>query len=135
MNALHRPPTTYYRTGFLPDIHLGTCVCQADVLARFLRVTNCDRLYLVGDLSDGWRLRKSCHWDAAHDDVLRLILCVARAGTTVTYIPGNHDEMFRAWQSMGLEVACIRLALEAVPPLRLAVTTGWSAAHGTPNTP
>ena len=46
--------------------------------------------------------------------MLRLILRQARAGTEVTYIPGNHDEMFRAWLPLGLEIAGIRLRREAV---------------------
>jgi UDP-2,3-diacylglucosamine pyrophosphatase LpxH len=114
MNAIDRPMTTHYRTLFLSDIHLGTRGCQADALVAFLQATSCDRMFLVGDIIDGWRLRKSWHWDAAHDEVLRLILRMARAGTEVTYIPGNHDEMFRAWLPMELEVGGIRLALEAV---------------------
>lgn len=105
---------THYRTLFLSDIHLGTRGCQAETLAGFLRTITCDHLFLVGDIIDGWRLRRSWHWDSAHDDVLRLILHMARAGTQVTYIPGNHDEMFRAWLPMQLEIAGIRLALEAV---------------------
>ena len=67
----------------------------------------------MGDIIDGWRLRKSWYWDANHDEVLRLILHHARKGTDVTYIPGNHDEMFRAWLPMGLEIAGVKLRKEA----------------------
>src|SRR5882757_312199 len=102
-----------YRTVFISDTHLGTRGCRADFLADFLRSMRCERLYLVGDIIDGWRLRKSWYWDATHDEVLRLILGHARAGTEVTYIPGNHDEMFRGWLGMGLEVAGIRLEQDA----------------------
>jgi UDP-2,3-diacylglucosamine pyrophosphatase LpxH len=58
-------------------------------------------------------MRKSWYWDPIHDEVLRLILGHARNGARVTYIPGNHDEMFRAWLPMGLEIAGIRLRAEA----------------------
>jgi UDP-2,3-diacylglucosamine pyrophosphatase LpxH len=102
-----------YRTVFISDTHLGTRGCRADFLADFLRSMRCERLFLVGDIIDGWRLRKSWYWDTTHDEVLRLILGHARAGTDVIYIPGNHDEMFRAWLGMGLEVAGIRLAQDA----------------------
>jgi len=44
--------------------------------------------------------------------VVRHIMQMARNGTDVTYIPGNHDEMFRDW--LGLEIAGIRLVREAV---------------------
>lgn len=103
-----------YRSVFISDFHLGTRGCRSDFLVDFLRRVSCQHLFLVGDIIDGWRLRKSWHWDPACDEVLRLILRHARAGTEVIYIPGNHDEMFRAWLPMGLEIAGIRLQAEAV---------------------
>jgi UDP-2,3-diacylglucosamine pyrophosphatase LpxH len=117
MNAL--PPRLQmsrhydFRTVFISDLHLGTRGCRSDFLADFLRRTSCENLFLVGDVIDGWRLRKSWYWDPQHDEVLRLILWHARSGANVTYIPGNHDEMFRAWLPMGLEIAGIRLRAEA----------------------
>jgi UDP-2,3-diacylglucosamine pyrophosphatase LpxH len=117
MNALLPTQDTaiaHYRTIFISDLHLGTRGCRSDFLADFLRRTSSERLYLVGDIVDGWRLRKSWYWDAAHDEVLKLILRKARNGTEVTYIPGNHDEMFRAWLPMGLDMCGVRLRGEAV---------------------
>ena len=114
MNAI--PPQITrrdYRSVFISDTHLGTRGCRSDFLADFLRRTSCSNLFLVGDIIDGWRLRKSWYWDDSHDDVLRQILRHARAGTEVTYIPGNHDEMFRTWLPLGLEIAGIRLRKEA----------------------
>jgi UDP-2,3-diacylglucosamine pyrophosphatase LpxH len=104
---------TSYRAVFISDLHLGTRGCRSDFLIDFLRRTHCEQLYLVGDVVDGWRLRKSWYWDAQHDEVIRLILRLARGGSEVTYIPGNHDEMFRAWLPLGLEVAGIKLCAEA----------------------
>lgn len=106
-DARHR-----YRTVFLSDIHLGTRGCRADFLLDFLRRTECERLFLVGDVVDGWRLRKSWYWTEAFDEVLRHVLRMARDGVEVVYIPGNHDEMLRDW--LGLEIAGVRLAREAV---------------------
>ena len=103
-----------YRTIFLSDVHLGTRGCRADFLLDFLRRTECERLYLVGDVVDGWRLRKSWHWTETFDEVLRHILGMAKRGTEVVYIPGNHDEMFRAW--LGLEVAGVRLRARGRAP-------------------
>jgi UDP-2,3-diacylglucosamine pyrophosphatase LpxH len=103
-----------YRSVFISDTHLGTRGCRCDFLADFLRRTTCQQLYLVGDIIDGWRLRKSWYWDEHHDAVLRQIVRLSRAGTSVTYIPGNHDEMFRAWLAMGLEIGGIKLRPEAV---------------------
>jgi len=104
----------HYRSVFISDVHLGTRGSRAEFLADFLRRVRCDKLYLVGDIVDGWRLRKSWYWDAFHDEVLRLILKAARNGTEVVYIPGNHDEMFRAWLPMGLEIGGIKLREDAV---------------------
>ena len=115
MNAPLSPGArTDYRSVFISDTHLGTRGCRSDFLADFLRRTSCQHLFLVGDIIDGWRLRKSWYWDANHDEVLRQILRQARGGTEVTYIPGNHDEMFREWLPLGLEIGGIRLRREAV---------------------
>jgi len=115
MNATLGPfqPIYAYRTIFISDTHLGTRGCRSDFLADFLRRTSCERLFLVGDILDGWRLRKSWYWDETHDEVIRLVLAKARAGADVIYIPGNHDEMFRAWLSIGLEVAGVKLRKDA----------------------
>ncbi len=102
------------RTIFISDTHLGTRGCRSDFLADFLGRVSCQHMFLVGDIIDGWRLRKSWYWDEQHDNVLRLILGHARSGAEVTYIPGNHDEMFRAWLPVGLEIAGIRLRDEAI---------------------
>ena len=107
------PARLAVRTVFVSDVHLGTRGARCDFLADFLRRVTCERLFLVGDIVDGWKLRKSWHWDAAHDEVLRLVLDHARRGAEVTYIPGNHDEMFRSWLNVGLEVGGIRLREEA----------------------
>jgi UDP-2,3-diacylglucosamine pyrophosphatase LpxH len=128
LNTVGKPGITRYRSVFISDLHLGTRGCRSDFLADFLRKTSCDSLYLVGDIIDGWRLRKSWFWDETHDEVIRLILSKARSGTEVTYIPGNHDEMLRDWLPMGLEVAGVRLRQDAVHTTadgkRLLVTHG-----------
>jgi UDP-2,3-diacylglucosamine pyrophosphatase LpxH len=114
MNAMSQigvPPA--YRTIFISDTHLGTRGCRSDFLADFLKKSSCHNLFLVGDIIDGWRLRKSWYWDESHDDVLKQIVKYARAGTEVTYIPGNHDEMFRNWLPIGLEICGIRMRRES----------------------
>ncbi len=108
----HGQTTTFHRSVFISDLHLGTRGCRSDFLIDFLKRTECEHLYLVGDIVDGWRLRKSWYWHAEFDEVLRLILEKAERGTRITYIPGNHDEMFRQW--LGLQVAGITIRREAV---------------------
>jgi UDP-2,3-diacylglucosamine pyrophosphatase LpxH len=83
------------RTAFLSDVHLGCRDCRAGELLAFLDSIEVDYLYLVGDIVDLWSLRKSFYWPQEHNEVLRVILEMARSGTEVTYIPGNHDEDLR----------------------------------------
>ena len=82
-----------YRAIWISDVHLGTRGCKAEFLLDFLRWTESEYLYLVGDIVDGWRLRKSWYWPQSHNDVVQKLLRKARKGTKVIYIPGNHDEM------------------------------------------
>ena len=107
------PERLRVRSVFISDVHLGTRGCRAEFLADFLRRVDCQSLFLVGDIVDGWKLRKSWYWDAAHDEVLRQVLGHAKRGTDVTYIPGNHDEMFRAWLGLDLEIAGIKIRRQA----------------------
>ncbi len=84
-----------YRSIFLSDIHLGTKGCRADFLLEFLRDNESEYLYLVGDIVDGWQLKKGWYWPQSHNDVVQKLLRKARKGTKVIYVPGNHDEMLR----------------------------------------
>ncbi len=102
-----------YRSVFLSDTHLGTKECRADFLADFLRRVSAEHFYLVGDILDGWRLRRGWHWDRHHDAVLTEILRHARSGAKVTYIAGNHDEALRRFLPLGLEIVGVTLADEA----------------------
>ncbi len=85
------------RTVWISDIHLGTPGCQAEALLDFLRHIECETLFLVGDIVDGWQLRRNWYWPQAHNDVLQKLLRKARKGTRVIYVPGNHDEFARAY--------------------------------------
>lgn len=96
------------RTVWISDIHLGTKGCQAQALLAFLRMVECDTLYLVGDIVDGWQLRRHWYWPQAHNDVVQKLLRKARKGTRVIFIPGNHDEFARRYIEHnfgGIEVA------------------------------
>ena len=88
-------PVSHYRTLWISDIHLGTPGCQADYLLDFLRCHDADTIYLVGDILDGWQLRKTWYWPQAHNDVVQKLLRKARKGTRVVYVPGNHDALMR----------------------------------------
>jgi len=113
MNAITSGPGPLrYRTIFLSDIHLGTKGCQAEFLLDFLRETESEYLYLVGDVIDGWRLKRSWYWPQAHNDVVQKLLRKARKGTKVCYVPGNHDEFARGF--LGNDFGAVKLAREAI---------------------
>jgi UDP-2,3-diacylglucosamine pyrophosphatase LpxH len=85
----------HYRAIFISDMHLGTKRAQTEALLSFLRATESDQLYIVGDFIDNWALRKAWYWDQLHNDVIQKLLRKARKGTKLVYIPGNHDENLR----------------------------------------
>ena len=95
----HEPPgpRLRVRTAWISDIHLGTPGCQAVPLLDFLRALECETLYLVGDIIDGWQLRRNWYWPQAHNDVVQKLLRKARKGTRVVFVPGNHDEFARKY--------------------------------------
>ncbi len=112
----HEPPAAEpdeggslrFRTVWISDLHLGTPGCQARALLDFLREVECDQLFLVGDIVDGWQLRRSWYWPQAHNDVVQKLLRKARKGCRVIYVPGNHDEFARKYLQHsfgGIEVA------------------------------
>ncbi len=88
-------PGSQYRAVFISDLHLGTPGCQAQALLAFLRSHQSEHLYLVGDIIDGWQLRRRWFWPQAHNDVIQKILKRARKGCRVVFVPGNHDEFAR----------------------------------------
>ena len=96
------------RTVWISDLHLGTPGCQAGELLAFLKHVESETLYLVGDIIDGWQLRRAWYWPQAHNDVVQKLLRKARKGTRVIFIPGNHDEFARKYVQHnfgGIEVA------------------------------
>jgi len=101
-----------YRTIWISDIHLGTRGCNAHMLIDFLDSTDSETMYLVGDIIDGWRLKKSWYWPALHNDIVWRVMKRAKRGARVIYIPGNHDEMFR--QFAGLTFGGIEIRRKAI---------------------
>jgi UDP-2,3-diacylglucosamine pyrophosphatase LpxH len=84
-----------YRTIWISDIHLGTRGCKAAYLLDFLKHNDAETIYLVGDIIDIWRLRRSWYWVQEHNDVIQKLLRKVRKGARVVFVPGNHDEIFR----------------------------------------
>ncbi|TNF62218.1 MAG: UDP-2,3-diacylglucosamine diphosphatase [Burkholderiales bacterium] len=106
-DAADRHEAPRYRAVFISDLHLGTPGCQARALLEFLREHPSDSLYLVGDIIDGWQLRRRWFWPQAHNDVVQKVLRRARKGCRVIFVPGNHDEFARQFDGHhfgGIEV-------------------------------
>ncbi|MBZ5699459.1 MAG: UDP-2,3-diacylglucosamine diphosphatase [Acidobacteriia bacterium] len=106
------PNRNRYRAIWISDVHLGTRGCKAELLLKFLRSHECDRLYLVGDIIDFWRLKKAWFWLQSHNDVVLEVMRKAKHGTEVVYIPGNHDEGARDY--CALQFANIKIVREDV---------------------
>ena len=100
-----------YRAAFISDLHLGTRGCNADAVLRFLRHSDFETLYIVGDLIDIWSLRRSRYWPQSHNDVVQKILRKGRKGTRLIYVPGNHDEMLRDFRGEYGNLAIVRRAI------------------------
>jgi UDP-2,3-diacylglucosamine pyrophosphatase LpxH len=101
-----------FRTIWMSDIHLGTSGCQAERLLEFLQATQSETLYLVGDIIDGWQLKRRWFWDQSHNNVVQTVLKKARNGTEVIFVPGNHDESIR--QFIDLDFGGIKIRDELV---------------------
>jgi len=104
------------RTVWLSDIHLGSRECRVSLLLDFLRHTQCEQLYLVGDIVDLENLRKSFYWPAGHTEVLRLLLAKSQEGTRIVYIPGNHDHELHTFA--GVRFGNIEIANHAIHTTR-----------------
>lgn len=101
-----------FRSIWISDLHLGTTGCQAARLLEFLHATESDTLYLVGDIIDGWQLKRRWYWDQVHNNVVQTVLKKAKKGTNVIFVPGNHDEAVR--QFIDLDFGGIKVRDELV---------------------
>jgi UDP-2,3-diacylglucosamine pyrophosphatase LpxH len=82
------------------------------MLIDFLDHVDSETMYLVGDIFDGWQLKKRFYWPASHNDIVWRIMKRAKRGTRIVYIPGNHDEMFR--QFTGLDFGGVKIKRQAI---------------------
>lgn len=110
MNALRMPRR--YRTVFLSDIHLGCRTAQPDALLAFLLSVECDTLYLVGDVVDGWKFGCGWRWSETQTEIIKELLRRAQSGTKIVLVPGNHDPLFRRF--LGLDFLGLQVRDEVV---------------------
>lgn len=101
-----------YKTVFISDTHLGLKEARTEFLLDFLKHVDCETLYLVGDIIDFWKMRRSVYWPSINNEIVRELMDMAKhgnggKGTRVVYVPGNHDELFRDYVELffgGIEV-------------------------------
>jgi len=87
---------------FISDVHLGARGVESEKLLEVLKKYKPDYLFLVGDIIDGWLLKKRFYWNQSYTNVIRKILSYSKNGTKVIYITGNHDEFLREFPLLEL---------------------------------
>ena len=116
-----------YRTLFISDIHLGSRNCQADLLLDFLRHHDAETIYLVGDIFDGWRLKRSWYWPQSHNDIVQKLLRKVRKGSV--------SSTFQATTtiSSALMPGCFSGGLKSLktPSMNLPTDGAFSSSTGT----
>jgi UDP-2,3-diacylglucosamine pyrophosphatase LpxH len=85
---------------FISDVHLGFRGSNSQQVLDVLKKYQPETLFLVGDIIDGWMLKRKFRWSQIQTNVLRKILSYSKNGTKVIYIPGNHDEFLRQYLDM-----------------------------------
>jgi len=98
-----------YKSIFISDVHLGSKECKASELTSFLKKNSADKLFLVGDIIDGWKIkRKKWRWDKKHSNVIRQLLKHSKK-SQITYVAGNHDEFLRPFINLGIDLYNIKI--------------------------
>jgi UDP-2,3-diacylglucosamine pyrophosphatase LpxH len=98
------------RSLFVSDVHLGCRYAQTENFLQFLDQIRPDRLYVLGDFFDGWKLAANWHWPALYNRLMNRLFDLSRTGTQIYYTPGNHDaflrngEVLRMIQSSGIKL-------------------------------
>jgi len=116
-----------YKSIFISDVHLGTKFSQAELLVNFLKHNESENLFLVGDIIDGWAIKRKFKWYQSHSNVVQKILKMAKKGTKVYFITGNHDEFIRPFVPLilgnSLEVKN-EMSYEAINGKKYLITHG-----------
>lgn len=83
----------------LSDVHLGSYACHAEELLTYLSSIDPKTLILNGDILDTSEMRNN-YFPPAHLKVIKKIFSLAAKGTEVYFITGNHDQLFRKFDSI-----------------------------------
>ena len=83
------------RAVFISDLHLGFRLSNASACLELLNQIQPERLYLVGDTIDGWRLMHRWFFPSEHQEIIKRLSQMQMAGCEVILLPGNHDDFLR----------------------------------------
>ena len=86
---------SYYNSVFMSDFHIGAKQFDAKAALQFLQSFHAKKLYLVGDIIDGWKLKKRWHWTEDDSKIIDELIHKHDTGTKIIFLPGNHDEELR----------------------------------------
>lgn len=104
-----RSPKPFFHSIVISDLHLGTRDSKAAEVIEFLKATRCERLFLNGDIVDGWALKSGGKWLDEHTKFVRTVLKkMEKEDTEVIYLRGNHDDILERF----LPVAFGKLSIE-----------------------
>jgi len=88
---------------FISDVHIGTHnnLKKLNILLNRAEYKN---LFLVGDIIDGWQLKKRWRWNKECGKFIETLLKKKEEGVNIIYITGNHDEFLRQFTPFSLYV-------------------------------
>jgi UDP-2,3-diacylglucosamine pyrophosphatase LpxH len=87
-----------FDTVFISDVHLGTNRCNIKKFLKFIKQLKTKKLVLVGDIIDIACLETyHTHWKKDHTEALHQILNLAKNGTEIVYVLGNHEAQLRRY--------------------------------------
>lgn len=125
MQTAHGRRRRRIRTLFVSDVHLGCKHAHAEQFLEFLQQHSPEQIFLVGDIIDGWKLRRSLAWHPVFNEILAHLYELAESGTAIYYTPGNHDAFLRGlpWNFSFIRVQD-EFVFEAMDGRRFLVTHG-----------
>ncbi len=88
-----------YKTLFVSDLHIGSSHSNIEKITNFLKENEVECIFLVGDIIDGWLLKRRWKWRSADNLFVQKLLRQSRKGVLIVYIVGNHDEFMTPFQN------------------------------------
>lgn len=101
----------HYKSVFISDVHLGISGIQIDKLTDWIKEVKFENLFMVGDIIDHWKLKRSWHWPQPNNKFVRTIMKKAKKAN-VYYLPGNHDDFLKEFDDLNFGDILIKNEIE-----------------------